>query len=204
VLSAWAGALSERIGPRLPLTAGPAVSAAGVLLMLRIGPGAGYLTDVLPAVTVFGAGLSLTVAPLTATVLSAAGNRHAGAASAVNNAVARVAGLLAVAVIPAVSGISRAADPAAFARGFRVAVVVEAALLAGAAVLAAVLVRDPPPRTAAREVAVERFSHCGITGPQLHPANPRPVGPGRSRRPGGDVGQEGRKDAGRERRKDVG
>lgn len=62
-LSARAGALSQRIGPRLPMTAGPALSAVGVLLMLRIGSGASYLTDVLPAVTVFGAGLSLTVAP---------------------------------------------------------------------------------------------------------------------------------------------
>ena len=86
-----------RIGPRLPLTVGPLVSAAGLLLMLRLDAAASWLTDVLPAVLVFGAGLALTVAPLTATVLDAAPDRYAGAASGVNNAVARAAGLLAVA-----------------------------------------------------------------------------------------------------------
>lgn len=100
VLSARAGALAQRVGPRIPMTAGPLVAAAGLLLLLRVGAGASYLLDVLPAVVVFGLGLSLTVAPLTATVLDSAEDRHAGVASGVNNAVARAAGLLAVAVIP--------------------------------------------------------------------------------------------------------
>jgi hypothetical protein len=81
VFSARAGALTGRIGPRLPMTVGPLVSAAGLLLLLRIGATASWVTDVLPAMLVFGAGLALTVAPLTATVLDSAPDRYAGAAS---------------------------------------------------------------------------------------------------------------------------
>lgn len=170
LFSARAGILAQRIGPRLPMTVGPAVAAAGVLLTLRIGPSARYLTDVFPAVLAFGAGLALTVAPLTATLLAAAGDRHAGAASAVNNAVARVAGLLAVAVVPAVAGLGRAADAAAFARGFRIAVLVEAGLLLAGSALSAVLIRTPGrPTSASERVPIERCRHCGVNGPQLHP-----------------------------------
>lgn len=102
VLSARAGALATRIGPRIPMTVGPLVVGAGLALMARIQPGAGYVTTVLPAAFVFGLGLALTVAPLTATVLAAAEQRYAGVASGVNNAVARVAQLLAVAGLPVV------------------------------------------------------------------------------------------------------
>jgi EmrB/QacA subfamily drug resistance transporter len=108
LLSARAGALAQRIGPRLPMTVGPLTCAGGILLMLRIGPGASYVGDVLPAAVIFGLGLSLTVAPLTAAVLAAASVRHAGVASGVNNAVARAAGLLAVAALPVIGGISAA------------------------------------------------------------------------------------------------
>jgi EmrB/QacA subfamily drug resistance transporter len=141
--SARAGRLAGRIGPRLPMTIGPAICAGGVLLMLRIHGGASYLTDVLPAVAVFGAGLAFTVAPLTATVLDAAGSRHAGVASGVNNAVARTAGLLAVAAVPALAGISDYTDPVAFDRGFRTATLIEAGLLAAGAVAAVLLIRSP-------------------------------------------------------------
>ena len=99
VLSPRAGALAQRIGPRLPLTLGPILIAVGMLLMRRIDPGDSYLGAVLPAVVVFGLGLSLVVAPVTATVLAAADERHAGVASGVNNAVARTAGLVAVAAL---------------------------------------------------------------------------------------------------------
>lgn len=99
-LSSASGALAQRIGPRLPLTIGPLVIAAGMVLMTRIGPGASYGTVVLPAVVVFGLGLAATVAPVTAAALAAADERHAGVASGVNNAVARTAGLLAVALLP--------------------------------------------------------------------------------------------------------
>src|SRR5207302_5244156 len=93
-LSARAGALAQRTGPRLPMTVGPMVVAAGMLLFRRVVPGASYASAVLPAAVVLGLGLSITVAPLTAAVLAAVEERHLGVGSAVNNAVARVAGLV--------------------------------------------------------------------------------------------------------------
>jgi EmrB/QacA subfamily drug resistance transporter len=178
--SARAGALAGRIGPRLPLTFGPLVAAAGLLLLLRVDATTSWLLDVLPAVLVFGAGLALTVAPLTATVLDAAPDRFAGAASGVNNAVARAAGLLAVAVIPGLAGIRGAdyTDPAAFDAGFRTAMMISAGLLVVAALLAFALVRRAQPapvpaRPAADRVRIEDCVHCGVTGPQLHPADQR-------------------------------
>ncbi len=144
-LSGLAGALSERIGPRLPMSAGPLISAAGVLLMLRIGAHPSYAVDVLPAAFVFGLGLAITVAPLTAAVLAAAPGRFAGIASGVNNAVARAASLLSVAVLPLVAGLrgEEYRQPAAFAAGFRVAVLVCAGLLAAGGLLAALTIRKP-------------------------------------------------------------
>ena len=87
------------------MTVGPLIAATGVALMARIVPGATYLGAVLPAVVVFGVGLAITVAPLTAAVLSAVPDTHAGTASGVNNAISRVAGLIAVAVLPVAAGI---------------------------------------------------------------------------------------------------
>jgi EmrB/QacA subfamily drug resistance transporter len=101
-LSRRFGALADRIGPRPFMSAGPIVAGGGLLLLLRINAGGDYISQVLPGVVVFGLGLSLTVAPLTATVLAGAPAHHSGIASGVNNAVARVAGLLAVAVVGAV------------------------------------------------------------------------------------------------------
>ena len=101
-LSRRFGALADRIGPRPFMSAGPVIAGVGLLLMLMIDASADYVTQVLPGVLVFGLGLSLTVAPLTATVLAGAPPHHSGIASGVNNAVARVAGLLAVAAVGAV------------------------------------------------------------------------------------------------------
>ena len=106
LLSTRAGALAQRIGPRLPLTIGPLLLAVGMLGMGQIQAGESYVTAVLPAVVVFGLGLSLVVAPVTATVLAAADASHAGIASGVNNAVARSASLVAVAALPAIAGLS--------------------------------------------------------------------------------------------------
>jgi EmrB/QacA subfamily drug resistance transporter len=152
VLSGPAGAVSERIGPRLPMSLGPMVSAAGLLLMLRIGARPSYLLDVLPAATVFGLGLAITVAPLTSAVLAAAPGRYAGIASGVNNAVARAASLLAVAMLPLVAGLrgEEYRRPDAFAAGFRVAALVCAAMLAGGGLLAALLIRRTPATESAR------------------------------------------------------
>ncbi len=100
-LSKRFGALADRHGPRLFMTAGPIAAAFGLLLLLRLDSGLDYLTELLPALLVFGLGLSMTVAPLTATVLAAVDDEHAGIASGVNNAVSRVAGLVGVAAIGA-------------------------------------------------------------------------------------------------------
>jgi EmrB/QacA subfamily drug resistance transporter len=131
-LSARSGALAQAIGPRIPLTLGPLVLAAGMLLMTRVAPGDSYVESVLPAVILFGIGLTLVVAPITATVLAAADARRAGIASGINNAVSRVAGLLAVAVLPLIGGLTGDAfyDPAAMTDGFHMAMVATAALSA--------------------------------------------------------------------------
>ena len=144
LLSARSGALAARIGPRLQMTAGPLIAAAGLLLMLRIGRDASYWTDVLPGVMVFGLGLSTLVAPLTATVLASAPGQHAGAASGVNNAVARTAGLLAVALLPPLAGLTGAVyrDPDAFADGYRTAVLIGVGLLVAGGLLSAVAISD--------------------------------------------------------------
>ncbi|MGH3658352.1 MAG: DHA2 family efflux MFS transporter permease subunit, partial [Micromonosporaceae bacterium] len=99
-----AGRTATRIGPRVPLTVGPLVAGAGLALLAGVGPGSGYLTGVLPGVVVFGVGLTIVVAPLTATVLAAAPDDLAGIASGVNNAIARTGGLLGVAVVPLLAG----------------------------------------------------------------------------------------------------
>jgi predicted MFS family arabinose efflux permease len=101
-LSRRFGALSMRIGPRLPMTFGPLAGGAGLFLLAGVDAHPDYLTDILPGVLLFSLGLSATVAPLTATALSSVDRTHAGVASGVNNAVARVAGLIAIAVVGAV------------------------------------------------------------------------------------------------------
>jgi EmrB/QacA subfamily drug resistance transporter len=102
VLSPRWGRLASGTGPRLPMTIGPIVGGLGLILLLRVGSDPSYVADVLPAILVFGLGLSATVAPLTATVLDSVEERHVGIASGVNNGIARVAGLLAIAVLGAV------------------------------------------------------------------------------------------------------
>ena len=137
LLASRVGGLAVRTGPRVLMTSGVLLAAAAFALATRIGPGARWLTDVAPSAVLLGLGLSLTVAPLTATVLAAAPEHLSGAASGVNNAVARTAGLLAVAVVPALAGLSRARsdDPSALQHGFVVAMAVGAgSLVVGAAV----------------------------------------------------------------------
>ena len=145
LLSGRAGRLSQRIGPRLPMTVGPLVAGAGLALLSRVGPGATYIGAFLPAILVFSFGLVLTVAPLTAAVLSAAPSAHAGVASAVNNAVARAAGLIAVAALPAAAGITASsyADPAAFSSGFSTAVLIAGGIAAVGGLIALVTIPGP-------------------------------------------------------------
>jgi len=172
-LSAWAGALSQRIGPRIPMAAGPILAAVGVAGLTRMGPAASYVSDVLVPVSVFGCGLSLTVAPLTATALASVPESNAGLASGVNNAAARVAGLLAVAVLPLVAGLSGQSytDPAVLEPAFRTVMWVCVALLLTGGLLAAVFVRSPQPlpTTGAgppREPQPLR-RYCPVDGPPL-------------------------------------
>ena len=151
LLAARGGAWAQRIGPRLPMTAGPLVMAAGTLLLVGVGAEASYWLDVLPGLTLFGLGLALMVAPLTATVLAAAPERRAGVASGVNNAVARAGSLLAVAALPMAVGLSgrEYADPAAFDAGYRVAMVACALLLVFGGLVSLATIRNPSPASPA-------------------------------------------------------
>ncbi len=177
LLSSRSGALAARIGPRLQMSLGPLVCAAGLLLLARVGAGDTYLADVLPGVVVFGLGLAVMVAPLTAAALAAAPDEHAGMASGVNNAVARTGGLLAVAAVPVLAGVADGD-----AGGFERALLLSAAVLAVSAVVAALTVRN--------EVADERRGRGGDV-----PAQPlrggRPA-PRLSLRPGGSHQLRGR------------
>ncbi len=172
LLSARSGALAQRIGARIPLTVGPLVIAAGLLLMIRIDPGDTYVSSVLPAVIVFGLGLTLVVAPVTATVLAAADARHSGIASGINNAVARVGGLLAVAVLPLVAGLTgdQFYDPTAMQDGFQIAMVACAGLAVAGGILAWLTISsdvlEAEPETAA---ALATDFSCAVTGTPLRP-----------------------------------
>jgi MFS family permease len=180
VLSPRSAALAQRIGPRWPLTAGSALCATGLLLATRIGVHASYLGDVLPAVVVFGLGLTLVVSPLTATVLASADVRHAGVASGVNNAVARAAGLLAVAGLPAAVGLHTSEYHSAIllTHGFRLAMIVCAGLLVLAGVLAVAFVDDRVLSSEPEEPAAERVSmrSCPVEAPQLGYREPSRAG----------------------------
>ncbi|MEV7006943.1 MFS transporter [Streptosporangium sp. NPDC051022] len=144
LLSAPAGELAKRIGPRIPMTAGILVCSGALLLMSRIGAGSAYVTDVLLPSALFGLGLSGAVAPLTATVLASADERYAGVASGVNNAVARTGGLLAVAAIPPLAGLTGDAfgSPSVFTAGFHTTMLVAAAMMGVAALISFLTLRE--------------------------------------------------------------
>jgi EmrB/QacA subfamily drug resistance transporter len=173
-LSARSAALAAKIGPRLQMTVGPLVIAAGLALFTRVQGNGDYLTQVLPAVLVFGFGLAINVAPLTATALAAAPAEHAGIASAVNNDVARAASLIAVAVLPVLAGITGDSylHPAELTSGFHDAMLIAAAVSAAGGVLAAATIRNPrrAAAPASREAADSdslECLHCGLDAPPL-------------------------------------
>ena len=146
LLSPAAGELGQRVGARVPLTLGPLVAAAGIAWLSGIGPGDRYAPDVLPGVAIFGMGMAITVAPLTAAVLGSVDDALAGTASGVNNAVARLAGLVAVAALPALTGIAGAgALAAALDDGYQLALRVCAAVTAAGGLVALALVRRTAP-----------------------------------------------------------
>ncbi|MDV3220712.1 MFS transporter [Intrasporangium sp.] len=146
-LAAKGGEVGARIGPRLPMTVGPIVCAAGAALLTGVGAGDAYWSAIFPGISIFGLGLCILVAPLTATVLAAAPDRWAGIASGVNNAVARAGSLLAVAALPAVVGLSGAdyQSPVAFDAGYGRAMWICTVLLAGGGVVSWLLIRNPEP-----------------------------------------------------------
>ena len=123
---------------------GPLLVAVGLLMLTGIDPGDAYVASVLPAVVIFGLGIVLVAAPITATVLAAADERHAGVASGINNAVARVASLLAVAVLPLIAGITGQSfyEPSEMTDGFHVAMFACAALAAVGGVIAWLTLSD--------------------------------------------------------------
>jgi len=146
VLSRWMGRLADRYGPRLFMGFGPLLAAGGMALMLRLGAHVDYFADLLAPLVVFSVGLSATVAPLTAAVLSDADDSNAGIASGINNAIARVASLLAVAALGAIVsahfgtlGPHRAADVHRFHEGLAIA----AALVAAAGAVGLAGIRNP-------------------------------------------------------------
>ena len=149
-LSKRFGALADRHGPRLFMGAGPLVAALGIALLSRAGSSISYLTDLLPALLVFAVGLSLTVAPLTAAVLADADQSDAGIASAVNNAVARVAGLVGVSIVGIVVAASMAGDSFApnseSVQAFQRVMLICAGLLAAAGVTGALGIVNPTRR----------------------------------------------------------
>jgi EmrB/QacA subfamily drug resistance transporter len=149
IVSPIAGRASARIGPRVLMTVGSLIAAAGMLLFARVQPGASYLGTVLPATIVFGTGLSILVAPLTSAVLSAVKERDTGIASGINNAVARLAGLIATAALPLAAGLGGAAklEGAAYAAGYGRAMLISAVLCAmGGVVSFATVRRENPAR----------------------------------------------------------
>jgi EmrB/QacA subfamily drug resistance transporter len=176
-LSARSGALAARIGPRLQMSAGPLVIAGSFLLFIRVGASGDYLTAVLPAVVVFGLGVAIMVAPLTATAMSAAPADHAGVASAVNNDVARAAGLIAVAVLPALAGITGDSylHPAALAHGFKVAAMISAGFCAAGGVLAALTIRNPPRAVRITGAKAPREISCALEATPLRTLEPAPA-----------------------------
>jgi EmrB/QacA subfamily drug resistance transporter len=177
--SARAGSMAQRVGPRRPLTIGPLIIAAGLLLMLRINPGDSYVTTVLPAVIVFGLGLTLVVAPVTATVLAAVDSTRSGIASGVNNAVARVAGLLVVAVLPAAAGLTgdKFYEPSHMTPGFHMGMVVCAVLAVLGAIVAWTTISSDVLHEEGEEPEECDYS-CGVGAPTLQPGRePSPAPP---------------------------
>jgi len=159
LLSARSGRLATRIGPRLQLTVGPLLAAGGLALLLRIDPAhRNYVTDVLPGIALFGLGMASLVAPLTATVMGSAPGDEVGIASGVNNAVARAAALLAVAVLPPLAGLHgdnyRVVD--SMVHGFRIVTLCCIGLLVVAAGVVVLTVRPGPALTPPGELATTR------------------------------------------------
>jgi EmrB/QacA subfamily drug resistance transporter len=172
-LSRRFGSLADRYGPRLFMGAGPLVAAAGLLLLLRTGTETSYFGDLVPSLVVFSVGLAMTVAPLTATVLADADETDAGIASAVNNAVARVAGLVGISVVGVVIARHLPTDTFAPDSGsvsaFHEAVVICAALVAAGGVAGAIGITNPRRAVEAKRCAGGQL--VGVPEPAIEAAS---------------------------------
>ena len=176
LFSSRSGSLAQKIGPRLHLTTGPLLIAAGLVLMARIAPGDGYAGSVLPAALVFGVGLTLVVSPITATVLASVSERHSGIASGVNNAVARVASLLAVALLPPIAGLTghRFFVPQLMTNGFHVAMLVCAGVSVTGGVLAWLTIDNSILESGQASEGSDGIGFsCAVSGPPLRTGGER-------------------------------
>jgi EmrB/QacA subfamily drug resistance transporter len=158
LLSSRSGALAQRIGPRLQMTVGPFIVAIGLLILMRVEPGRSYLESVFPGAIVFGFGLTATVAPLTTAVLAAVDDHHLGVGSAFNNAVARIAGLLAVAALPLIRGFDTAAPVPTFNHAYRSAMLICAGICAGGGVISWITIRRSTPVASVPQASI--FQPC--------------------------------------------
>jgi EmrB/QacA subfamily drug resistance transporter len=171
VLSSRSGLLAARIGPRLQMSVGPVLIGIGLALFILTRKSGNYPTEVLPGVLVFGLGLAVTVAPLTSTALASAPTKNADIASAVNNDVARAAGLIAVALLPAAGGIHGTdyRNSTLLSSGFHVASLIAAGLCLAAGVLAAFTIRNPSKAAQAQVPPQRHPSHCALDAPPPPP-----------------------------------
>jgi MFS family permease len=173
LLSSRIGALAQRIGPRWPMTIGPLVAGGGLALLVRAVPGVSYLSGVLPGIAVFGLGMALTVAPLTSAVMASVDEEHLGAASGTNNAVSRIASLLAVAVLPLAVGLGTSGT-GPLGSGFAHAMLISAALCGLGSITALVTIK--------RQTPVQLHTLPGLTQPCQQPCTrtPQPTAPHRA------------------------
>ena len=158
-LSPRMGQLSQRIGPRIPMTLGPLVVGAGTLLLVRATPGHSYVDGVLPGVLVFGLGLAITVGPLTGTVLASVEQRHVGVASGVNNSAARLAGLVTVALLPEVTHMGARLTRVAVSAGYHEAMVVSAVIAAVGGAIAFLTIRSTVEMVPTIQSAIQQPCH---------------------------------------------
>ncbi len=173
--SARSGRLAAAIGPRLQMSVGPIVVGGGLTLLSRSPTSTSYVAGVLPGVLVLAIGLAVTVAPLTSTALNSVSESHAGVASAVNNDVARLGSLIAVAVLPALGGIDGLSylHPHALAHGFQRAVVIAGTWCVAGGLLAAVGIRNPDRGARTPSLAAGQLTHCALEATPLLEAGPR-------------------------------
>src|SRR5262249_926617 len=173
LFSRRSGALAQRIGPRYQMTVGPIVAGVGIALFAVLAPGVSYWEGVLPATVVLGMGLVIAVAPLTATVLAAVEDRPAGLASAIEEGVGGMGGLVAIAVVPAAAGITVGGSGVDLDSGFDTAMVIAGALCVVGGVVAWFTIRRAAPTECHRraDVSIPCQPPCELQDSKREPAS---------------------------------